>query len=342
MTQDLRAARERQFWDRYTKTLHNQGVKPPFDQWHVRRAESFIQAFPDRRLGELGPEDVTAYLTRMGREGSLKPWQFRQMVDAIRILYSIVRTEWAASFDWEFWLASGKALGTQHATTAREVKPVTPAEFAERLGDTRFAPLIRAHLELFAHAASVIRARNLAFRTEQTYMNWMCRFMLHHGGRSPTELGADEAAFLQHLAVDRNVAASTQNQALNALVFLYGQVLQRPLGDIGGFARAKRPQRVPAVLTPAEVRRLLAELRGLHALMASLLYGTGMRLMECLRLRVQDVEFERNLIVVRHGKGGKDRVVPLPGSIVPALREHLAKVWFCGTRRDFGVARAVR
>ncbi|MFN2352728.1 MAG: tyrosine-type recombinase/integrase, partial [Kiritimatiellia bacterium] len=98
------------------------------------------------------------------------------------------------------------------------------------------------------------------------------------------------------------------------------------MGDIGAFARAKRPKRVPAVLTPGEVKRLLAGLHGIHALVASLLYGTGMRLMECLRLRVQDIEFERNLIVVRHGKGGKDRVVPLPGSLVAGLGEHLAEV----------------
>jgi integron integrase len=167
----------------------------------------------------------------------------------------------------------------------------------------------------------------MAFRTEQAYMNWMCRFMLHHGGQSPSDLGAPEVAeFLQYLAVKRNVAASTQNQALNALVFLYGQVLQKPLGEIGGFARAKRPKRVPVVLSSTEVRRLLAELKGVQWLAVSLLYGTGMRLMECLRLRVQDIDFERSLIVVRRGKGDKDRVVPLPASLVDSIRNHLAQV----------------
>ncbi|MFN2352729.1 MAG: integron integrase, partial [Kiritimatiellia bacterium] len=104
---------------------------------HVRRAEAFIKSFSGRRLAELGPDEITEHLTKAGRDGALKPWQFRQEVDAIRILYSVVRTEWAARFDWDFWLDSAKALGSQHATTAREMAPATPAEFAERLGDTR-------------------------------------------------------------------------------------------------------------------------------------------------------------------------------------------------------------
>jgi hypothetical protein len=177
MDDDQRAARERRFWARYTNTIIRQGIKPSLVHWHVLRAKSFIKAFPDRRLADLGPDDVVAYLTQADRQRAVEPWQFRQIVDAIRILYSIVRTEWATSFDWDYWRDSAQALGAQHATTAREVAPITPGDFAERLGDTRFAPLIRAHLELFASVAAVIRTRNLAFRTEQTYMNWMCRFI---------------------------------------------------------------------------------------------------------------------------------------------------------------------
>ncbi|WP_168044683.1 tyrosine-type recombinase/integrase, partial [Ectothiorhodospira sp. PHS-1] len=140
-------------------------------------------------------------------------------------------------------------------------------------------------------------------------------------------LGAAQVAdFLQYLAVTRNVAVSTQNQALNALVFLFNKVLEQPLGDIGPFCRAKRPRRLPTVLSREEVRRMLGELTGVPSLVASLLYGTGMRLMECLRLRVQDVEFERSLIMVRSGKGNKDRIVPLPESLVGPLNEHLETV----------------
>ncbi|MCC5809140.1 MAG: integron integrase [Ectothiorhodospiraceae bacterium] len=172
--------------------------------------------------------------------------------------------------------------------------------------------------------SSVIQTRGMSIRTEKTYLGWVCRFLLHFSGEAPTRLGpAEVAAFLEHLALKRNVAVSTQNLALNALVFLYDKVLNQPLGDLGAFRRAKRPRRVPVVLSRIEVRHLLAGLRGTHWLIASLLYGTGMRLMESLRLRVQDLEFDRGLIVVRRGKGDKDRIVPLPESLVEPLTEHL-------------------
>jgi integron integrase len=143
--------------------------------------------------------------------------------------------------------------------------------------------------------------------------------------RHPAELGEKEVAeFLSHLAVVRKVAAGTQNQALNSLVFLYKHVLDRPLGDITGAVRAKRPQRLPVVLTQAEVRALLKQLDGLPWLIACLLYGSGLRLMEAVRLRVKDLEFSRRAVVVRDGKGAKDRVVTLPDELVEPLQNHLA------------------
>lgn len=265
MVKGERADRERRFWDRYIQLLNNQGIEQPFDRWHVRRAEEFIRAFPDRKLAEIGADEVSTYLVEAGSKGDLKPWQFRQVVDAIRILYSIVRTKWGSAFDWEYWRDSAKALGPQHPSNAREAAPVTPDEFVERIGDTRFAPLIRSHLELFTTLSNVCRMRGLAFRTEQAYSAWACRYMLFSGEHDPREMGRKEVAnFLQHLAIDRNVAASTQNQALNALVFLYDRVLEIPLGELGDFYRAKRPKRLPAVLSIEEVRHLLAELGGVQ------------------------------------------------------------------------------
>lgn len=132
--------------------------------------------------------------------------------------------------------------------------------------------------------------------------------------------------FLDYLAVERRVAVSTQNQAFNALVFFYNNVLELPLGELGGFKRAKRPRRLPVVLTREEVRRLLAGIDGLHGLMTRLIYGTGMRLMECIRLRVQDIDFDYRQIVIRNAKGAKDRIVPLPGVLIKTMRKHLADV----------------
>ncbi len=164
-------------------------------------------------------------------------------------------------------------------------------------------------------------------RTEQAYVHWTKRFILFHGKRHPGEMGEEEIrGFLSHLASGRSVAASTQNQALSALLFLYKHVLRRELKWIDGVARAKRPQRLPTVLTPAEARAVLAQLEGTKWLMASLLYGGGLRLLECLRLRVKDVAFDYRQILVRHGKGAKDRVTVLPETAIEPLRAHLLRV----------------
>jgi integron integrase len=152
----------------------------------------------------------------------------------------------------------------------------------------------------------------------------VCRLIAHAGNRSPDAIDADEISnFLKKLAVRGNVAPSTQNQALSALVFFFDKVLDRALGDLPEFVRAKRPKRRPTVLSRHDVTRLLGAMDGLKSLMASLLYGTGMRLIECLRLRVQDIDFDYRQILVRDGKGGKDRVVPLPGRLVAALEAQL-------------------
>lgn len=174
------------------------------------------------------------------------------------------------------------------------------------------------------HVREVMRARHLSVRTEQAYVDWIRRFIHFHGKRHPSVLNeADVAAFLTHLAVGREVAAATQNQAFNALVFLYRHVLRRPLGDMPGVARATAPRKIPVVLTVDEVRAVLAELHDVCWLIACLQYGSGLRLMESLRLRVKDIDFDHSALVVRDGKGGKDRVVTLADALVDPLRAHL-------------------
>ena len=176
------------------------------------------------------------------------------------------------------------------------------------------------------------RLRHYSYRTEQTYCAWVRRFCRFHRDadgrpRHPRELGTDEvAAFLAHLATERNVAASTQNQALSALLFLYDAVLGEELGDFGDVPRARRRKKLPVVLARAEVEGVLAHLRGRHRLFVSLLYGSGLRLTEGLRLRVKDLDFALHQIVVRDGKGGKDRVTVLPDPIADALRDQIEQV----------------
>jgi integron integrase len=172
-----------------------------------------------------------------------------------------------------------------------------------------------------------IRVKHYSIRTEQAYVDWIKRFIRHFGKRHPRELGAAEVeAFLTHLAVAGKVAASTQNQAKSALLFLYREVLGAELPWLDNIETAKTPKRLPVVLTRAETQLLLSHLSGTHWLVASLLYGAGLRLMECLRLRVKDIDFARGEILVRDGKGFKDRVTMLPALLVNHFKEHLVNV----------------
>ncbi len=169
--------------------------------------------------------------------------------------------------------------------------------------------------------------RHYSIRTEQAYTDWIKRFILFHHKKHPREMGGAEVEqFLTHLAVEGRVAASTQNQALSALLFLYKEVLKMELPWLEDMKRAKKPQRLPVVLTVEEVKRVLARMDGQHGLMADLLYGAGLRLLECVRLRVKDVDFAMRQITVRDGKGEKDRVTMLPQAVAEPLRAHLEKV----------------
>jgi integron integrase len=173
----------------------------------------------------------------------------------------------------------------------------------------------------------VIRTRHLSPHTEQAYVGWIKRFIFFHNKRHPMEMGeAEIGCFLSSLATDSHVSASTQNQALNALLFLYHEILQRKIGWIEGVVRAKRSKRLPVVLTKEEVKQILAHLTGTPWLMAMLLYGGGLRVMECCRLRVKDIDFSKNETLVRAGKGDKDRYTMLPSNVKEPLVGHLGAV----------------
>jgi integron integrase len=172
-----------------------------------------------------------------------------------------------------------------------------------------------------------IRVRHYSYQTETVYLGWIRRFVRFHAGRNPRELGgAEVTSFLSHLAVERKVSASTQNQALSAILFLYKDVLEIELPWLDGVVRAKRPIRVPVVLSRDEIRRILAHLEDRHWLAASLLYGAGLRVSECVRLRVKDLDFDYRQITVRNGKGAKDRCTMLPDAVAEPLRRQLDRV----------------
>ena len=178
--------------------------------------------------------------------------------------------------------------------------------------------------KLLDRVRDAIRTRHYSYRTEKAYVHWIKRFIFFHNKRHPIEMGEPEVArFLSSLASDGHVSASTQNQAFNALLFLYKEVLGKKIGLIDGVVRAKSPQRLPVVLTKEEVKKVIDHMNGLPRLMAFLLYGGGLRLMECCHLRVKDIDFSRNEIVVRAGKGDKDRHTMLPIAIKESLRRHI-------------------
>ncbi len=181
--------------------------------------------------------------------------------------------------------------------------------------------------KLLDQVRTAIRTRHYSIRTEATYLSWIKRFIVFHGKRHPRDMGVQEVhQFLSHLAVEGQVAASTQSQALSAILFLYQQVLRQDIGWLQDVVRAKQPQRLPVVLTQDEVAQILRRLSGISWIMGTLLYGSGLRLLECLRLRVKDLDFAYNQIMVRDGKGQKDRVTMLPQPVKRPLQQHLQDV----------------
>ena len=310
-------------WQRYLNALLDRNIPQAARPWLVRHAQAFIDVLQadGRGLKAAEPDDVTRFLEDAGRAASLRDWQFRQCVQALEILLvDVGGLPWTSAFDWGYWRDAAKALPSDHPTVARRGSWPTAGEPE---GATKpaevFTPLLN-------RLAEEIRVRQYSIRTEQTYRHWVERFLRRFPDGTPAALGKPEVeAFLSDLAVRRNVSPSTQNLALTSLVFFFREVLERPLPDMD-FARAKRARRLPVVLSRTEVKALLGAMDGVYALMAGLMYGTGMRLMECVRLRVKDVDFAYGTITVRDGKGNKDRVVPLPRRYAGSLQSHLGRV----------------
>ena len=307
----------RKFWEAFRSCVEEQRVSPDRAHYYVRWAQAFVRFAPGKRLRERTGKDIEAFLADLGKHPGTGEWQVKQAEHALKILYEVFLPEYAPVNSRE---------DIQKAHVRKKVVPRTrvdvfrdqaiPGE-VERL----FAPLISA-------MKTEIRSRHYSIRTESSYVDWVRRFTAFHDYTDLKKLDATKAVkeYLEYLAVERAVAASTQNQALNSLVFLYTNVLNKPFGDLETFVRAKRPQRLPEVMTREEVQVLFDHMEGVTLLMAGLMYGGGLRLMECVRLRVMDLDFGRRQIMVRDGKGQKDRVTMLPERFSVVLKEHLARV----------------
>jgi integron integrase len=311
-------------WDQYVDLLDRRRVPEKARRWYVARVEGFLKDLQPGSLGELTGDEITGYFQMVSSQGKLADWQFRQFVDAIQLLVvDLARLPVGGEIDWDYWKEAGRPLDAAHPTIARELEP--DGTGGKGADGPRFSSAAK-RFPVLENLARTLRSRHYSIRTERSYTDWCHRFLRFCGDKSVEGIGPEDVQrFLTHLAVDRGVAASTQNLAYNGVAFLFSEVLGRPLDELR-FSRAKRPARLPVVLTREEVRHLLEGLDGTFGLMAGLMYGTGMRLMECIRLRVGDLDFGRRLIVVRNGKGGEDRIVPLPERYEQSLGTHLAGV----------------
>lgn len=277
--------------------------------WLGVRMENFSRGRA-QRVGSVTSAEVCDYLEQLMRNG-VADWQVKQALDAIVLLlrHGYQRDDLGVPELREAW---GERLNQRVGISVAGPQ-------AEQAGQPQ---------DVVTRIRRVLRVAHYALKTEKAYTQWWERFAEFAESRSSEEYGPDDVrAFLEHLAVERQVSAATQKQALNALVFVFGQVLGRPLGSLGDWTIAKSSRRLPCVLTVAEVQKVLSHLQGVPALVAQLLYGSGLRVTEALRLRFKDVDFEKGQILVRDGKGEKDRVTMLPQSIHEPLLEHLRGVW---------------
>ncbi len=312
-------ARVEQFWHRYLQLCRTFRVPEKALPWYQRHAQAFIDRYPGIRLQAQTAENLQVWFEGLGRYENLTDWQYRQKIDALRLLFChMLRVKWALAFDWDHWTMAAQPLEQDHPTVARTFEMIDKAvkDPKNDLGK-RFPELYRKFL-------MAIRIPEYAINTEKSYLSWINRFLRFHNKTHPQDCAEREvASFLEYLAVQRKVAGATQAQALNAIVFFFTKVLEKPLGEIGPYRRPKKPKRIPTVLNPDEIQRLFSQLHGMHSLMIRLMYGTGMRVMECVRLRILDLDFSYRQIVIRESKGKKDRVVPMPDVLMASLQKQI-------------------
>jgi len=306
----------RKFWSAFQACVEENRVQHDRSAYYVKWAQAFYRFLSGKRLRDRSREDIETFLTDLSKRPGTAAWQVSQAEHALKILYEVFLPGYApktaAKLVQEEKSQAGDVLLTR-AGTFRD--RVIPGE-VERL----FSPLLDA-------LKTEIRSRHYSIRTETAYVDWARRFTAFHNYADPGSLNAAAVKeYLDYLATGREVAASTQNQALNALVFFFNYALRKPFEEMEPFVRAKRPQRLPEVMTRDEVQALFTHMEGVTALMAGLMYGGGLRLMECVRLRVMDIDFARCQIMVRDGKGQKDRVTMLPDRFNPPLLQHLDRV----------------
>ena len=287
------------FWSQYTALLYKLGVSETKSKFYVYWVKRFIGFLDGIAPADASREMINGYFLNLKNEARAQDWQIEQARHSLKILYQDM-------------------LHVQPPDTA-----IGPDEnFRDTITDAR--KLHEIFGQLIEQVKTEIRVRHYSIRTEEAYITWIKRFLAFHGLADPRTMNAAHIKeYLEFLAAKRQVSSSTQNQALNAIVFMFTQALKLEPGDFSDFTRAKKPALVPTVLTRDEIERLLNNLKPPFQVMAGLIWGSGLRLMECLRLRIKDVDFETRRITVRNGKGAKDRITMLAERFVEPLKKQI-------------------
>ena len=313
--------RERNYWRKYAEYLLSNNISGRAAEACIRHAQQFAYSLEKKKLRDVDKTILQAYFDELGRSDKIVAWQYSQAVSAIEMLFEMLGLKKVlASFNWDECREAARELGREHPTVARSASSREIVENRTQGDATLMSPDV---LRVLGRLRDVVRIRNLTIRTEQSYSAWAERFARFCKGAIPQE-PQRIGAFLEHLALVEKVAPATQAQALNALVFLYRHVLEIDPGDLGGYQRPRAKRKLPVVLSPSEVDRLLSAMPDTAGLMTRIMYGTGMRLMECARLRVKDIDWDNGYIDVVGGKGDKSRRVPLPDAYRDELELHLA------------------
>jgi integron integrase len=317
--------REKYFWNNYLAVLSEDQIKPSLHTWYVRHCESFIRGNEGTRLKQHTKDSITEYLSGVINADQNKAWQKKQTIDALRLLFKGIHAPLYQQIDWDYWKSSCQDLGKEHDTNYRSTYPiVTQAKLSSSPLDSAQQITVSEEINRLRIA---IRRKNHSIRTEKTYATWVQQFLKFSIQKTATDVGSQSVLdFLEYLSIQRGVAPGTQSLALNAISFYFKNVLDREIGDISQFVRARPREKLPIILTRDEVSTVLNELSGVRWLVVSLLYGAGLRIMEAIRLRIQDIDFGYSQIIVRDAKGNKERVVPLPAKSIQAMKDHLSGV----------------
>jgi integron integrase len=317
-------------WARLAVALSENGVEPRMQSFCRGWVQRFLEYVKPKSYFQSLPDDVEGFLRHLGTEGK-QNWQVKQAAESLRVFFQCVElVKWATPWP-ERLSAVVEDLGDKEwldsSRAGRVERPPTRGASGQQSRDADVGDLPERMQGFLDEVEERLRTEHYSYRTEQTYLDWVKRFLVFTKPRRRVDLDWTQAKeYLDYLTLVRRVAASTQNQALSALQFLFGVVLQMKAGDLEGIKRAAATQRVPTVLTREEVGALLAEMEGRGKLLAQLLYGAGLRVSEGVRLRIKDVDFGQGIIIVRSGKGDKDRRAPLPQKLLEPLRAHMAEV----------------